>query len=80
MFARMQNFCMFAKQFNTKKMTTLEKFRKADAKVTLIEDQQGGTFEKANYGGVGHTEEYNNALLEAQDLYAELETLGINPF
>ena len=59
-------------------MTTLEKFIAADKKVNEIESN-GGLFLEG-YGGTGSTKEYDEALEEAQKLYAELEAKGINPF
>ena len=61
-------------------MTTLvEKFRAADKKVTEIENN-GGLYLGESYGSTESTKEYDEALEEAQSLYAELEKLGIDPF
>ena len=64
---------------NTTMTTLVEKFRTADKKVTEIENN-GGLYLGEAYGSVGSTNEYNEALQEAQSLYAELEKLGIDPF
>lgn len=58
-------------------MTTLEAFRKADAKVTRLELTGVNIGEG---GKVTCTKEYEAALAEAQALYLELERQGINPF
>jgi hypothetical protein len=58
-------------------MTTLEKFHKADARVTEIENN-GGLF--VDGYATGSTSEYDEALLESQRLYAELQKQGIYPF
>ena len=60
-------------------MTTLAKFYEADRKVTEIENN-GGTYFGEGYGTIEHTQEYNEALEEAQRLYKELEARGVNPF
>lgn len=59
-------------------MTTLDKFRAADQKVTEIENN-GGLFLKDS-GATGSTKEYDQALEESQKLYFELESQGIYPF
>lgn len=59
-------------------MTTLEKFIAADKKVNDIENNDGLIL--SGYGGVESTKEYDEALKEAQALYSELESEGINPF
>lgn len=58
-------------------MTTLEKFRIADQKVTEIENN-GGLY--VDGYGTGSTPEYDNALEVSQKLYNELVSQGINPF
>ena len=59
-------------------MTTLNKFKAADRKVTEIENK-GGVYMGDGYGTVETTKEYDEALIEAQALYVELEKLGIDP-
>ncbi len=59
-------------------MTNLQKFKAADKKVTEIENK-GGVYMGDGYGTVETTTEYDEALIEAQALYAELEKLGIDP-
>ena len=59
-------------------MTTLEKFYEADRKVTELEKTD--MYMGEGYGTVETTKEYNEALTEAQRLYTELESKGINPF
>jgi hypothetical protein len=59
-------------------MTTLEKFRKADLRVTEIENKLPY---KAEYCDVVMiVKEYEDALELARTLYNELEKQGINPF
>lgn len=60
-------------------MTTLEKFRQADKRVTELESKLDCTTDTYVPMRI-ETEEYKEALKEAQKLYAELETQGINPF
>lgn len=59
-------------------MTTLEKFRQADKKVTELENN-GGVYSNG-YGATLTTKEYDKALKEAQELFEILDNQGINPF
>ncbi|OIN55842.1 hypothetical protein [Arsenicibacter rosenii] len=56
----------------------VQRFLAADRKVTRIEESGGVWVE--GYGKTGTSKEYDEALLHAQELYAELEAQGINPF
>ena len=58
---------------------TLENFRAADKKVTEIENS-GGIYQGIGYSGTQTTKEYEEALKEAQKLFAILEQNNINPF
>ena len=60
-------------------MTTLTAFRKADERVTEIENQEGGKY-LYGYGAVGTTKDYDEALKNAQQLYEQLTKQGIDPF
>lgn len=60
-------------------MTTLEKFRKADLRVTEIENKLPYNVENGDVVFIV-TKEYDDALELAQNLYNELENQGINPF
>ena len=61
----------------TNEMNLIKQFKAADAKVTEIENS-GGLY--IDGYATASTQEYDNALEEAQRLYAKLEQLGIDPF